>query len=116
MEDATTAILDFRDNLSQELATLSPEFNSYFGVSSYFDPPVTSYMQHISVKKHAVVCANTGCLLQVFDGHSGAAAANFASIHLHTYFAGNLQAEQLQAEAVQEAMVRCSVCVLYHSF
>ena len=35
MEDATTAILDFRDNLPQELAELVPEVNSFFGVGHF---------------------------------------------------------------------------------
>ena len=34
MEDATTAIFDFRDNLPKELASLTPEANSYFGVQA----------------------------------------------------------------------------------
>lgn len=32
MEDATTAILDFRDNLNLEVAAQAPDVNSFYGV------------------------------------------------------------------------------------
>jgi len=45
------------------------------------------------------------CALQVFDGHSGAGAAHFARDHLCDYFAGYLQADNLEPNEMQEAMV-----------
>lgn len=43
--------------------------------------------------------------MQVFDGHSGAGAAHFARDHLCDYFAGYLQADNLEPDEMQEAMV-----------
>jgi serine/threonine protein phosphatase PrpC len=43
--------------------------------------------------------------MQVFDGHSGAGAAHFARDHLCDYFAGYLQADNLEPNEMQEAMV-----------
>ena len=39
MEDATTAILDFRDNLTEEVAAQAPEISSFYGVRPF--APIT---------------------------------------------------------------------------
>ena len=43
--------------------------------------------------------------MQVFDGHSGSGAAQFAKGNLCDYFAEYLQADSLQPNEMQEAMV-----------
>lgn len=43
--------------------------------------------------------------MQVFDGHSGPDAANYAKINLPTFFAGYLQADHLLQTDMHEAMV-----------
>lgn len=73
MEDATLAVPDFRDNLSQQLALQAPDVSSFYGV---------------------------------FDGHSGSGAAQFAKGNLCDYFAEYLQADSLQPNEMQEAMVQ----------
>ena len=55
MEDATTAILDFRDSLSQELAVLTPEANSYFGVTLMQQQSAT----HICACMQTVHCCHS---------------------------------------------------------
>ena len=51
---------------------------------------------------------------QVFDGHSGPDAANYAKDNLHTFFAGYLQADNLLPTDLHEAMVSKS-SVLFHA-
>ena len=46
--------------------------------------------------------------MQVFDGHSGAGAAEFARDHLHDYFANELQPDSLEPSEMQKALVCCS--------
>ncbi len=50
--------------------------------------------------------------MQVFDGHSGAGAAHFARDH---YFAGYLQADNLEPNEMQEAMVSLWPFLCKHS-
>lgn len=44
--------------------------------------------------------------MQVFDGHSGPDAANYAKNNLPIFFAGYLQADNLLQTDMHEAMVR----------
>lgn len=52
-------------------------------------------------------------VLQVFDGHSGSDAANYAKENLHAFFADSLQPDSLLPDEMHEAMVSqgCSVHV-----
>ena len=50
---------------------------------------------------------------QVFDGHSGPDAANYAKDHLHNFFAGYLQADSLDSNDLHEAMVSNSNVLSY---
>ena len=99
MEDATTAILDFRDNLNLEVAAQAPDVNSFYGVGS-----TATAGLHVSFCKPAGSALSLP-FLQVFDGHSGSDAANYAKDHLHSFFAGYLQADSLLPTEMHEAMV-----------
>ena len=49
--------------------------------------------------------------VQVFDGHSGSDAANYAKDNLHTFFAGYLDTDSLNTSDMHKAMVRpCQTC------
>ncbi|KAL0043145.1 hypothetical protein WJX79_010487 [Trebouxia sp. C0005] len=54
----------------------------------------------------AAQAPDANCFYGVFDGHSGAGAAHFARDHLCDYFAGYLQADNLEPDEMQEAMVQ----------
>ena len=60
MEDATVAVLDFRNNLSEQIAAQAPAANSFFGVRDSF---CTSF-RHFGAQQHLKqrlghTCSNT---------------------------------------------------------
>ena len=108
MEDAVTAILDFRDNLNEEVAAQAPDVSSFFAVNT---SPFTQIVARIlKAAQSALVLLS---YMQVFDGHSGPDAANYAKDHLHAFFAGHLEADHLLATEMQEAMVSVLMCCCY---
>ena len=111
MEDATTAILDFRDNLNVEVAAQAPDISSFYGVHSKLQ---------LSLHGNTLKAAQSASVLlshmQVFDGHSGPDAANYAKDNLHTFFAGYLDADSLLPADLHEAMVSRSSALFMHCF